>query len=185
MSSNPPQLLHRVGQFLDIEGIRWAAIGALAVAYHGWIRASLDADALISLKGTGKAVERLAESLRAQGWKVELRIGDEEDPLGFVLRVEDGNENQVDLIGGIRRLDPKFFERTIQDELDGMPLRIASPEDLVALKVFAGGPKDRDDAAGVLEVTGAKLDRVLLIKLCARFGPAEEKLCKRLLENRP
>lgn len=87
----------------------------------------------------------------------------------------------MNLIGDIRKLDPGFFERKIDTELDGMKLRFASAEDLVALKVFAGGPKDMEDAAGVLEIRGASINRELLINLCHRFGYETEKRCKRLL----
>jgi hypothetical protein len=126
----------------------------------------------------------LLERLRGKGWKVEFKEGDEGDPLGFVVRIHDDAGNQVDLIGGIRRLDPGFFDRVVEADLQGLNLLFASPEDLVALKIFAGGPKDLEDAAGVVEVAGEALDRALLIRLCRRFGPEEEKRCEKLLNTR-
>lgn len=182
-ASNPLQLLRETGRLLDAEGVRWAAIGALAVAYHGWIRASLDADALITLRGSSLDLEGLAARLREAGLKVEVRVGDNDDPLGFVLRLEDRAGNQVDLIGGIRRLDAGFFDRIIEDALGGSPLKFASAEDLVALKVFAGSAKDMEDAAGVVEILGPSLDQERLIGLCRGFGPEEESRCRKLLET--
>jgi hypothetical protein len=43
-ATSSPQLLDQVGRILESKGISWATIGALAVAYHGVVRASLDAD---------------------------------------------------------------------------------------------------------------------------------------------
>jgi predicted nucleotidyltransferase len=180
-AASSAHLLQDVGRVLESEGIRWATIGALAVAYHGWIRASMDADALITFKGSASDLDRISEKLREQGWKVDSRVGDEDDPLGFVIRIADDLENQVDLIGGIRKLDLGFFERRVQADFDGMVLEVASSEDLIALKIFAGGPKDLEDASGVIEVMGANMDRALLLKLCRGFGPVEEKLCAGLL----
>jgi predicted nucleotidyltransferase len=182
-ASSALQLLHQVGQFLDTEGVGWAAIGALAVSYHGVVRASLDADALITLKGSALDLDQLAEKLRLKGWKVDARMGEPGDPLGFVVRINDQAENQVDLIGGIRRLDAGFFERSSSTELDGMALKIASPEDLVALKVFAGGPMDLEDAKGVLEIAGTRIDADLLRRLCRQFGPSQAQLCEKLLKS--
>ena len=101
--------------------------------------------------------------------------------MGFVQRIMDGAGNQVDLIGGIRRLDPGFFQRAFEDEFDGLKLRIASPEDLIALKIFAGGPQDIEDAQGVLEIQASAIDKDLLLNLCRHFGAAEEALCRKLL----
>ena len=185
VAANSPQLLAQVGQVMDEAGVRWCAIGALAVAYHGWVRASMDADALVTMRDSKVNSEQLIALLRSRGWEVEFRDGDMGDPIGFVIRIRDGQRNMVDLIGGIRKLDPAFFERRIDTELDGMKLRFASVEDLVALKIFAGGPKDLEDAAGVLEIRGASINRELLVSLCHRFGHETEKRCKRLLGTKP
>ena len=182
-ASNPTQFLDQIGRVLDSENVGWATIGALAVAYHGLVRASLDADALITLKNSSLDLDKLTQLFQRHGWKAEVRIGEEDDPLGFVIRIFDAGENQVDLIGGIRKLEPGFFNRAIRDDIDGLKLRIASLEDLIALKIFAGGPKDLDDARGILEVQGSSIDKELLLRLCKGFGSIEEKCCKKLLDS--
>lgn len=180
-AESSPQLLHQVGESLDEERVPWAAIGALAVAYHGWVRASLDSDALITLRGTGSDLQGLAAKLRGRGWTVEARTGEPGDPLAFVIRITDDRQNQVDLIG-IAGLDPGFFQRSIEADLDGLALKVASAEDLVALKIYAGGPMDLEDAAKVMEVAGPSLDRNLLLGLCADFGEEAEKRARTLLK---
>lgn len=182
--SNSPKLLDEIGRLLDEAGARWAAIGALAVAFHGVVRASLDADALISLRGSDIDIDQLGDRLRKRGWKAKTRMGEPGDPLGFVIRVQDKDGNQVDLIGGIRKLDSDFFQRSKRTIVDGMKLRFASPEDLIALKLFAGGPRDIEDAQGVFQVQAKSLDPDLLRKLCKVFGGATAKHCERLLQNK-
>ena len=174
-------MLNLVGEVLGESGVRWGAIGALAVAYHGWVRASMDADAVITLRDSGIDTDKLLERLRHRGWAVDYREGDESDPLGFVFRIKDDAGNQVDLIGGIRRMDPALFDRVINTDLQGIRLRIASAEDLVALKVYAGGPNDLEDAAGILDVLGQTVDRAFILGLCKKFGPETESLCRKLL----
>jgi hypothetical protein len=182
-TESPIQLLQEIGHVFDAAGIPWATIGALAVAYHGWIRASLDADALITLKGTGSNLDSLAKVLREKGWKVETRLGEPDDPLGFVVRVEDDQDNMVDLVGGIPRLDPGFFHRTLRDRTEGLDLVFASAEDLIALKVYAGSPMDLEDARKVLKASGSKLDRSLILTLCSAFGEEEGKRAQTLLAS--
>jgi hypothetical protein len=179
--SSPPELLNRIGAMLDAQSVNWATIGALAVAYYGPVRASLDADALISLKDANLDLDGLAKILSAEGLTVETRMGEEDDPLGFVLRIFDNDRNQVDLIGGIRRLDPDFFKRTLVDEFYGLRFRMASPEDLIALKLYAGGPLDLEDAKGVLTIQSAVIDKELVLSLCRRFGANVEISSRKLL----
>jgi hypothetical protein len=128
-------------------------------------------------------MERITLKFKGQGWSVDSRVGDEEDPLGFVIRISDEHANQVVLIGGIRKLDPEFFDRSIPSDLENLVLRISSPEDLVALKLFAGGPKDLEDGYGVMEVIDIGLDRELLLRLCQRFGSIEVTACERLFQK--
>jgi hypothetical protein len=180
-ASDAPHLLASLGKVLDGSGAKWAVIGAMAVAYHGWVRASLDADAMLSLRGSALDIERLADRIRSMGLQPEIRMGEPGDPLGFVLRVQDGDGNQADLIGGIRKLDPGFWDRVIRQEWRGALFSFASAEDLIALKLFAGGPKDLEDAEGVIRVQAGRLDSALLRKLCKGFGARAAKACERLL----
>jgi predicted nucleotidyltransferase len=175
-----PQMLDQVGRILEDHHLDWAAIGGMAVAYHGVFGAGLEADALISLEDTGMDMDALARILSAQGWSVDTRMGEAGDPLEFVLRVTDGNANQVNLIGGIARLNPDFFKRSIEDEIDGMKLRFATPEDLIALKIYAGGPQDLEDVKGILAVQEGAIDKGLILSLCRRFGASAVINCNKL-----
>ncbi len=179
--ADPSRLLGSVGVALEAAGVKWAVVGAMAVAYHGWVRASLDADAVISLNGCSLDLDQLGGMLRSHGWEVEVRMGEKGDPIGFAMLIRDAVGNQADLISGIRRLDPAFFDRTIEENWDGMRLRVASVEDLIALKVFAGRPKDIEDVEGLLQIRGASIDKALTLKLCRGFGTQATKAWERIV----
>jgi hypothetical protein len=67
-------------------GIETAVIGALALAAHNYIRGTNDVDLATSVAFTSE-LRRLADKLAALGCKIELRLPDEDDPLGGVLEV--------------------------------------------------------------------------------------------------
>jgi hypothetical protein len=52
----------------------------------------------------------------------------------------------VDLLGGLRGLDPKAFSRGIEVPFLGDTLRFVGREDFIAMKCFADGPQDLLDA---------------------------------------
>ena len=67
-------LMVDVAEVLSARGIPYAVIGAMAAAVHGVIRASLDADAVVSAQ---LAVGReLQQEFAGKGYGAELRIGD-------------------------------------------------------------------------------------------------------------
>lgn len=99
-------------QVLRTENVEYAIVGAMAASVHGVIRASRDADALLSI-GT-PALKGLEQSFKAAGFGTELRRGDMSDPIGAVLSLHDKFENRVDLLVGIRGFDPAAFSRVIE-----------------------------------------------------------------------
>jgi predicted nucleotidyltransferase len=169
-----PLLLLDVIKVLQREGIEYTVVGALAAAVYGSIRASVDADALLSV-----AVSRLpglARALEKDGFSVELRYGDADDPIPAMLLVSDVHQNRVDLLGGLRGLDPEALSRAVDIPFGGESLRVVGREDFIAMKCFAGGPQDLEDARIALQ-TGERIDLDLLRRVTRRFGrPAADAL---------
>ena len=62
-----------------------------------------------------------------------------------------GHGNRVDLLVGLRGMDPELLNRTRQVRLADAVLEIVGREDLIAIKAFAGGPVDLADARAVIE----------------------------------
>lgn len=166
-------------QVLRAEKIDYAIVGALAASVHGVIRASRDADALLSVSTS--ALKGLEQSYKAAGFGTELRRGDMNDPISAVLVLHDKFENRVDLLVGIRGFDPAAFSRVIEVPFDGEPLKFVGLEDFIAMKLFAAGPQDIADAQNALEAAEEQLDTDLLRELATRYGKNTAKSLENLL----
>lgn len=109
--------------------------------------------------------------------KAEHHRGDSDDPIPALLAISDQFGNRVDLLGGLRGLDPDAFERTIAVPFSGTTLRIIGREDFIAMKCFAGGPLDIADAQEAMKVAERPIDLDLLRRITRRFGrPAADVL---------
>lgn len=182
--SQPALLLLDVLDILQGHGIPHAIVGALAVSYYGVPRASIDADAAIWLQGTGRDAGDLKNALAGAGYTVKLRRGDIDDPIAAVIAIEDAYGNAADLLIGIRGMDPDVQTRCVTSVLFDTPVRIMGAEDLVAMKVFAGGPFDLADVRGIFQVSGESLNIDLLRKSARGYGKqALETLTKLLVES--
>ncbi len=174
-------LMMDVAARLRSEGIPYVVIGAMAAAVHGSVRASLDADALVSVT--------IADAKSLQGWfsteglTTELRIGDADDPIPALLAISDGFGNRVDLLIGLRGLDPAAFSRARNVTFFGESLCVVGREDFIAMKIFAGGPQDLADARQVMDIDRDALDLDLLQRLAARFGPETSSNLAKLLRD--
>jgi predicted nucleotidyltransferase len=112
----------------------------------------------------------LSHAFKRKGFTTELRRGDPEDPIPAMLVISDRHENRVDLLGGLRGLDPQVLSRTVDVPFSGKKIRFVGREDFIAMKCFAGGPQDLEDARVALRTAGEMLDLDLLRKITRRFG---------------
>lgn len=148
-----PLLLLDVVRVLAVGGIDYAVIGAMAAAVHGTIRGTTDADAVLSI--SLQRLKKLEIALAQTGLLTELRRGDQDDPIPAMLVVRDAHDNRVDLLAGLRGLDPNSFSRTIAVPFHGDSIRVIGCEDFIAMKCFAGGPQDLVDAREALRTNEA------------------------------
>ena len=166
-------------ELLTQERIAYAVIGAMAASVHGVVRASMDADALLSI--TTQELGNLQQRFKAAGFATELRRGDMEDPIAAVLALSDAFQNRVDLLVGLRGLEPEAFSRAIDVSFQGATLRVIGIEDFIAMKVFAGGPQDIADAQHALMTAKAALNTDLLLRLATRYGRSTVAELRKLL----
>ena len=96
--------------------------------------------------------------------------GDPEDQIPALLRLTDAFANQVDVLVGLRGLDPEAFSRTVAVPFHGSTLEFVGREDFIAMKVSAGGPLDLLDAERAVAADPASLDVQLVRGLAARFS---------------
>jgi predicted nucleotidyltransferase len=174
-------LLLDVTDRLAAHKISYAVIGALAASVHGAVRASMDADVVVSV-GIHEAgnLERL---FRGGGFSTELTHGDADDPIPGLLRVSDPHSNRVDLLLGLRGMDPQAFSRVIEVPFQGRTLKFIGREDFIAMKAFAGGPTDLADAARAIAADRSSLDLPLLRRLASGYGRAASEHLERLLAH--
>jgi len=176
-----PLLLVDVAAILVKHGIDYAVVGAMAAAVHGCIRATTDADALVSV-GVSK-LKQLQRELERAGLSTSLRQGDAEDPIGALLAVTDKHLNRVDILTGLRGLESGAFSRAIQVPLFGGSLRVIGREDFIAMKCFAGGPKDLEDARAVVKGAKEPIDIDLVRRLSMRFGKSAADAFQQVLNS--
>jgi hypothetical protein len=136
-------LLDDVHAALDEEGVAHALIGAAALMIHGVSRSSLDIDLL----ATDDAL--LDPGLWARHrLEADCRRGDATDPLAGVVRVTRAGDVPVDVV----LFGPHGWQHAALERASGDGLRVVTAEDLIRLKVFAGGPRDRADIHALLDV---------------------------------
>lgn len=162
MSQHPPLRADRILQVLLDEGVDFVLIGGLAAQVHGSPSLTGDVDICHSLDGDnlvrlGNALERLGASRRMMPAGVHapidalaLRAGDV-----FTLGTVFGD---LDLLA---HPDPglDYHALTAAGQpvtILGVPVRVASLDDLIAMKRAAGRPKDRVE----LEILGALREEI-------------------------
>jgi predicted nucleotidyltransferase len=174
-------LLLDVIAVLRNNAVEYAVIGAMAASVHGSLRASADADALLSV--TVSKLANLCRAFKKAGFEAELRRGDADDPIPAMLIISDTHGNRVDLLGGLRGLDPQVFSRAVEVPFSGDTLRVVGREDFIAMKCFAGGPQDLVDAQLALQSAQAPVDQSLLRRLTRRFGRGAADVLERILAH--
>jgi hypothetical protein len=128
-------------------------------------------------------VKDLTARISSDGYDVELKMGDIDDPVLGVVTVKDKHRNRADLLLGVRGMDAAAQSRSITAILRDASISFIGPEDLIAMKVFAGGPKDLEDAKGILQVSGEKLDTELLKNLVRGYGDDTAKNLDTLVQT--
>lgn len=176
-----PLLLLDIIDILQSEDVEYAVVGALAAAVYGTIRASADADALIPISVS--KLTRLAQAMKKHGFATELRRGDIDDPIPAMLIITDPHGNRVDLLAGLRGLDPAVLSRTVNIPFSGAQVRFLGREDFIATKCFAGGPQDLEDARVAVQTAEGSLDIDLLRKVTRRFGRTAADALERVLAS--
>jgi hypothetical protein len=179
MGSRPPDfeaLITRISGRLRERSIPFMLIGGQAVLLHGEPRLTLDIDITL-----GAAPDRLPDLLAvcdASGL----------DPLPedvaafvretYVLPAAEESGIRVDFIFSTTPYEAQAIARAVTVLIGGEAVPFASAEDLLLHKLFAGRPRDLDDAAGVVRRKGEELDWDYLERWAEAFGevPGRERM---------
>ena len=142
-------LFDQVIALLRDRSISTALIGAEALAIRGVSRATLDRD----LMTTDPHVldEKLWKALSETGVRIDIRHGDDDDPLAGVVRIRAARERPIDLIVGRYPWQTRILKRSETLKVGDHDVAVPRTADLILLKLYAGGPQDAWDIAQLLE----------------------------------
>lgn len=137
--------------------IRFALIGGLALSAWGVVRATADIDLLAHsdpspLRNSGLR-DRMKGFLEARRCTVEWRTGDPDDPVPLLLRIGLPAPKlalEADVLWAYKRWQGEALARSVVVKLADMDVPVLHPEDLILMKLEAGGPQDLLDVEGLL-----------------------------------
>ena len=152
-------------------------IGAIALAFHGYARATQDVD--IATHVDPRTVLRdIARALQRQGYTTRLIFPDPDDPLGGVLTVTGDDFDAVQIVNFYNpwTVSSNPGESSIQSAaayIPGYDLPVVDVPHLIALKLYAGGPRNRSDVLELIE-RNRDISRSEIRRVCERFNLAAE-----------
>jgi hypothetical protein len=176
--TNPLDLAERVSGIARALGIETVLIGAYALAAHRYVRGTLDIDLAIVEKP--EPLRALVRALEADGLHARLTTPDDEDPLGGVVRVwvlVDEAGDPIEPLDVVNFRNPHRPRDTPASDAiqnaETVPerpaLRYPRLVDVIALKVYAGGPRDEADVLELL-AHNPDADREEIRRTCHRYG---------------
>jgi predicted nucleotidyltransferase len=145
-------------RLFDEREISYALIGGLAVAVHGIPRPTHDLDFTAAIPRD--RLDALYQSATDRGFTVP-----EVHDSGWVDQVSDmplirvrqwgrGEPIDVDIFLAETPFQQSLLERRQKLHVDGIEAWVASPEDLILLKLIAGRPRDIGDVQDILMAQG-------------------------------
>ena len=163
MSSPVAAALRDLARCFHALGIRWFLFGGQAAILYGSTRVTEDIDVTVEL---GRHTARELVSLLARkGFSLRVR-----DSAKFVEQtrvlpiVHMSSAVPIDIVFAGPGLEESFIERRCEQRREGIRIPVASPEDLIVMKILAGRPRDIDDIRSVLRAMKAKLDLAVIRK---------------------
>jgi hypothetical protein len=180
-----PQLIADLARALATRELPFMLIGGQAVLLHGAPRLTEDIDVTLGVDPT--ALPRVQEVCSALGLDplppdVERFVRET-----FVLPARDRVRGvRVDFIFSTTAYERHAIERAVRVELAGTAVPFAAAEDLILHKLFAGRPRDEEDALSVVRRKGRQLDWAYLERWAREFSsvPGRERLPARIARLR-
>lgn len=168
------EVARRVSAILTREGVAHAVVGSVAMALHGYVRATRDLD-LGVLVPPSPRLGAIAAALLREGLRSETSLPAPDDDLGGVLTVVGDDFDPVQIVNFHN--PPRPPPALVRSALDGavrlgsFPVPAVDLPHLVALKLSTGAYRDELDVLELLEVR-SDFDRDAIRATCGRFGLA-------------
>ena len=162
-------LVRAVQTVLGAHGLESAIIGAGALAIHGYVRATGDVDlAVVSDLAT---LRRVTHALTAPHTTATFIEPDADDHLGGVVTVVRAGAKPVQLVNFVNEKRTRNHNpgaESIRTRITSDTLAVVDLPHLIALKLWAGGPKSHHDVRELLAVN-ADADLAAIDDVCHRF----------------
>lgn len=161
--------------------IRFALIGGLAVSAWGVVRATQDIDLLAD--SSPSPLRNLAfrghlqRFLEEEGCMAEWRVGEPDDPIPLLLRLglpQPANRMGADILWAHKRWQREALSRTIALRVSRLEVFVLHPEDLILMKLEAGGPQDVLDIEAMLSNPPPELGLSSLRRRAVRLHLSDE-----------
>ena len=162
------EVLHRVTAALDRAGIAYMLTGSFASVYYGSPRSTQDVDLVVA--ATPAQLQAFIGSLPQGQYYADVDAAldaHKRESLFNVIDLQTGWRIDM-IIRKSRAFSREEFGRRKQVNMEGTSLFVASAEDVILAKLewckLAQSSRQVEDAAGILKMRGASLDRSYLGK---------------------
>ena len=175
------RFLGALSRALDGGDLPFMVIGGQAVLVHGQPRLTQDIDVTLGVEPDhlDKVLE-ICEQLELDPLPEELESFVMET---FVLpALQRETRIRVDFVFSTTAYERQAIQRAVRVEIDGTEVPFATAEDLILHKLFAGRPRDREDALGVVRRQAEKLDWAYLDRWAREFAavPGREEIVQEI-----
>jgi hypothetical protein len=169
------ELLRRVVEILEEQGITYLLVGSLASGVYGEPRLTRDIDVVVELRPD--QVARLCDAFPAADYYVSRQAAREAVVRGGQFNViHPASGNKIDFM--IARQDAwgrsQISRRRLEQILPGRPGYTAAPEDVILGKLWyyqeGGSEKHLRDIAAMLQVSGDEIDREYINHWARQLG---------------
>jgi hypothetical protein len=145
-----------LADILNRTGLPYALIGGHAV--NAWLAPRFTADVDVTIQASATDLAHLEAALAAEGYTLESRHGTDL-PSGpdFLRFVHPGGPVALEV-----QTAKTDFQREVvrRAAAPGGAVCVATPEDLIVMKLIADRPKDRTDLAGLVQLPALDWDYV-------------------------
>jgi len=170
---NTTEVLQHIAASLDRSGIRYMLTGSFASAYYGASRSTQDIDFVI--EASSGQLRAFVRDLQSSGYYAEEETAIQalqNQSLFNVIELSRGWK--IDLI--LRKARPfseEEFRRRQQIDFHGIPLFVASAEDMIIAKLewskLGGSQRQLEDVVAILRSRWDSLDQIYLRKWTAEL----------------
>lgn len=156
---------------LNDADVRYIVVGGIATILHGYVRATADVDLVVDLQID--EASKVISALTNEGFKPKIPVQamefadekkreqwiTEKGMQVFSMYHPDRVSMTVDLFVHLPIPYQELFQRSVIMDLDGIPVRVCSIDDLITMKQQAGRHKDLADLEQLTKIKEYEKDR--------------------------